>query len=320
MATRARRAALRACAGALRDVGARRAAVARAPRAPRTTRSTATTDSIDVRARTMSSLRASARARRASRDASDASSARETPRADGSPRADADASRGTTERARTPSTRSGTGFEDLRKRATTYAAEAAAEVRARARASGIDVDAVDEAAREAGEAARAAGRAGGGGDGGREGEAGKSRGRPPSGFAAMAIDAVKEEYRLAMMDPGDAAAERRKAAGYDEAMFEPYDGTTAVATTAAPKPSAFGKLWGGVKSKLGIASAFDKLEGLKKTAPYAKGAELAEDMRERWETSDSPMVHRIQDFQDQPVQRDRARRGVSHDSSARPDV
>ena len=297
MATRARRAALRACAGALRDVGARRAAVARAPRAPRTTRSTATTDSIDVRARTMSSLRASARARRASRDASDASSARETPRADGSPRADADASRGTTERARTPSTRSGTGFEDLRKRATTYAAEAAAEVRARARASGIDVDAVDEAAREAREAARAAGRRAAAATGDAR-ASGKKSWTTPSGFAAMAIDAVKEEYRLAMMDPGDAAAERRKAAGYDEAMFEPYDGTTAVATTAAPKPSAFGKLWGGVKSKLGIASAFDKLEGLKKTAPYAKGAELAEDMRERWETSDSPMVHRIQDFQD----------------------
>ena len=113
-----------------------------------------------------------------------------------------------------------------------------------------------------------------------------------------AVEAVKEEYRLAMMDPGDAAEERRRAKGYDEAMYEPYDGTTAVATTEAPKPSAFGKLWGGVKSKLGISSAMDKLEGLKKTVPYSKGAELAEDIRERWETSDSPMVHRIQDFQD----------------------
>ena len=89
----------------------------------------------------------------------------------------------------------------------------------------------------------------------------------PKGLVDTAVEAVKEEYRLAMMDPGDAAEERRRAKGYDEAMYEPYDGTTAVATTEAPKPSAFGKLWGGVKSKLGISSAMDKLEGLKKTAP-----------------------------------------------------
>lgn len=173
-----------------------------------------------------------------------------------------------------------------------YAASVGRTMRETAAKSGVDVDAVDAAAREAARRAREATGTGTGARGG------KKSWMSPSGFAAMAVDAVKEEYRLAMMDPGDAAAERRKAKGYDEAMYEPYDGTTAVATTAAPKPSAFGKLWGGVKSKLGISSAMDKLEGLKKTAPYAKGAELAEDMRERWETSDSPMVHRIQDFQD----------------------
>ena len=35
-----------------------------------------------------------------------------------------------------------------------------------------------------------------------------------------AVEAVKEEYRLAMMDPGDAAEERRRAKGYDEVMLE----------------------------------------------------------------------------------------------------
>ena len=295
MATRARRALARLSARALGDaslarVASRSSALERvAPRSRATTRADAT------RARAMSSLRASARAlkrddalkRDATRDDGDA-----TRRASAPSDAPSDATGKTSTRS------DARGFDDLRARATTYAAEAAAEMRARAKASGIDVDAVDDAAREAGEAARKAGRRAAAAATGDARAGGKKSWTTPSGFAAMAIDAVKEEYRLAMMDPGDAAAERRKAAGYDEAMFEPYDGTTAVATTAATKPSAFGKLWGGVKSKLGIASAFDKLEGLKKTAPYAKGAELAEDMRERWETSDSPVVHRIQDFQD----------------------
>ena len=183
-----------------------------------------------------------------------------------------------------------------------YAASVGRVVRETAAKGGVDVDAVDAAAREAAKTAREAARrareaTGAGRRGGAE-KATTGAWMSPSGFAAKAVEAVKEEYRLAMMDPGDAAEERRRAKGYDEAMYEPYDGTTAVATTEAPKPSAFGKLWGGVKSKLGISSAMDKLEGLKKTVPYSKGAELAEDIRERWETSDSPMVHRIQDFQD----------------------
>lgn len=81
--------------------------------------------------------------------------------------------------------------------------------------------------------------------------------------------------------------------GYDEVMFESYDGTTAVATTAASKSSVFGKLWGGVKFKFGIVSVFDKFEGLKKIVLYVKGVELVEDMRERWETSDSFVVYCI---------------------------
>ena len=194
--------------------------------------------------------------------------------------------------------------KDLRARASAGAAEAARTLRERARGAGVDVDVMDDLAREAAERAREAARmaasATGGVAGGVEG-AGRGGGRKwytPSGFASMAVEAVREEYRLAMMDPGDAAAERRKAAGYTEKMYEPYEGTTAVAATPEKKPSAFGKLWGGVKQKLGIPTVLDKLEGVKKTAAYTKAGELAEDMRERWETSDSPVVHRIQDLQD----------------------
>ena len=190
-------------------------------------------------------------------------------------------------------------------KASQVAGEFTREVRARAAASGVDVNAIDEAAKEAARAARAAAReaarvagAGNGGAGGTGGAGGGASWTSPRGLAQIAMDAVKEEYRLAMMDPGDAAVERRRAAGWSDAPPEPYDGTTAVAVTAAPTPGVFGKLWGGVKQKLGLSKVITKVEGLKKTAPYAKTAELAEDLRERWETSDSPMVHRIQDFQE----------------------
>ena len=41
-----------------------------------------------------------------------------------------------------------------------------------------------------------------------------------------------------------------------------------------------------------------KLAQLKTTGAYKKGEEALEDLRERWETSDSPIVHRIQDMQE----------------------
>ena len=69
--------------------------------------------------------------------------------------------------------------------------------------------------------------------------AGASARVPPqaSGLFGKVVEAFKEEYRLAMMDPGDAAAERRKqAAGYvAPGPVDEYTGTTAVATTARKK-------------------------------------------------------------------------------------
>jgi hypothetical protein len=40
--------------------------------------------------------------------------------------------------------------------------------------------------------------------------AGTPRGKAAGGLLGWAASAFREEYRLAMMDPGDAAAERRK--------------------------------------------------------------------------------------------------------------
>ena len=127
--------------------------------------------------------------------------------------------------------------------------------------------------------------------------AGASARVPPqaSGGVGQGGEACPEEYRLAMMDPGDAAAERRKqAAGYvAPGPVDEYTGTTAVATTARKK-SAFERL----AEKTGATSVFAKLSALRTSAPFQKGSDVFEDIRERWETSDSPLVHRIQDMQE----------------------
>ena len=125
-----------------------------------------------------------------------------------------------------------------------------------------------------------------------------TRARVPSqasGLFGKVVEAFKEEYRLAMMDPGDAAAERRKqSAGYvAPGPVDEYTGTTAVAT-ARRKKSAFETF----AEKTGATSVFAKLSALRRSGAFKKGSDVLEDIRERWETSDSPIVHRIQDMQE----------------------
>lgn len=127
----------------------------------------------------------------------------------------------------------------------------------------------------------------------------KVPGGPKGSLLGSVVEAFKEEYRLAMMDPGDAAAERRKQQpGYvAPGPMEEYEGTTAIAVSKTKK-TAFQKGWDTFAEKTGFTTVFSKLEGLKQTPAYKKGEEALEDMRERWETSDNPMVHRIQDMQE----------------------
>ena len=47
-------------------------------------------------------------------------------------------------------------------------------------------------------------------------------------------------------------------------------------------------------AQLGLHPIFQRLQSLRNNRVFNKGREMAEDMRERWETSDSAMVHRIQ--------------------------
>ena len=72
----------------------------------------------------------------------------------------------------------------------------------------------------------------------------------------------------------------------------------APASTAAqivkPKdPTRFERMFEDVKQKLGFSE--ENLDKLQQSEAVKKLKNVQEDLRERWETSDSPMVHRIQD-------------------------
>ena len=51
---------------------------------------------------------------------------------------------------------------------------------------------------------------------------------------------------------------------------------------------------GSVCLQLGSHPLFQRLASFRNARVFSKGKEVADDLRERWETSDSPLVHRIQ--------------------------
>jgi len=115
--------------------------------------------------------------------------------------------------------------------------------------------------------------------------------------------AVRAEVRLAMMDPGDAVAERareRAAAMPGPAAGLPVNRSASELSVVKPRVSAWQQRWGTL-----LASASPLFSRLGAAAAKAgdapvvrKTREVAEDMRERWETSDSPLVHKLQDLGD----------------------
>lgn len=62
--------------------------------------------------------------------------------------------------------------------------------------------------------------------------------------------------------------------------------------------TAWQKRWGAFKEQAGANPFFQKLHGVKDSSVFVRAREMADDLKDRWETSDNPLVHRIQDFSD----------------------
>lgn len=79
--------------------------------------------------------------------------------------------------------------------------------------------------------------------------------------------------------------------------------------------SPFQKGWARLREQYGGNPIFKRVEamssGLNDNAALRKSREMREDLKERWETSDSPLVHRIQVWSEFPSARIHTRLSVA---------
>jgi import inner membrane translocase subunit TIM44 len=126
--------------------------------------------------------------------------------------------------------------------------------------------------------------------------------------AETAAAAVRAEVRLAMMDEGDAAAERarERAAAAPAAAPGPINTSASAVVITKPRVSAWQRRWGALRNSAAASPLFARLGAAATTAATSAASapvvrrtrDAAADLRERWETSDSPIVHRLQDMGD----------------------
>ena len=106
--------------------------------------------------------------------------------------------------------------------------------------------------------------------------------------------AALREMRLALREETPAASALRGAPKGGELKTAE---TTALAHHSVEEP-AWQRQWRDLRAKLGAHPAFARLSTQLDQHLVAKGRDVAESLRERWETSDSPLVHRLQDAAD----------------------
>ncbi|KAL2537858.1 Mitochondrial import inner membrane translocase subunit TIM44-2 [Forsythia ovata] len=113
----------------------------------------------------------------------------------------------------------------------------------------------------------------------------------PIDFVKKGYDIVKEELK--------GSPNRRKRLEYDasSASSSPkVERSTRIDVVVLPsKQSAWSKKWEAFKEKMQGHPIFKRVSGISEPV-IGKSQEIAEDMRERWETSDHPVVHKIQDI------------------------
>ncbi|KAF8055111.1 TIM44-2 [Scenedesmus sp. PABB004] len=136
--------------------------------------------------------------------------------------------------------------------------------------------------------------AGGGGGGGDE---------PPQPLGARAAAAwarVRHEVSEAVLPKEEGASLTRAYEGpVYQAPDAAYEGPTALAAVKAPQ-GAFDRLLADLYDRFGHHPIFAKLRrvDIKDSTVYKKGAELADDLRDRYETSDHPAVHKVEDVKE----------------------
>ncbi|KDP26532.1 hypothetical protein JCGZ_17690 [Jatropha curcas] len=114
---------------------------------------------------------------------------------------------------------------------------------------------------------------------------------------AKVTDIVKKGYDV-VKDELNGNPSKRKHLEYTPPPS--FKGETSTRTDIAVLPSKqsrWSKKWEAVREKMQGHPVFKRFAGFSEPV-VTKSHEIAEDMRERWETSDNPIVHKIQDVSD----------------------
>ncbi|KAI5067535.1 hypothetical protein GOP47_0018063 [Adiantum capillus-veneris] len=108
------------------------------------------------------------------------------------------------------------------------------------------------------------------------------------------VDIAKQSYK-SVRDELTTTSTKRKKAKFAATSSAPRSNIMDVVPVER-KRSFWEKRWDFWKEKAESNRVYKRFKGVKQHPVVLKGQEIAEDMRERWETSDSPVVHKIQDL------------------------
>nr|XP_043620696.1 mitochondrial import inner membrane translocase subunit TIM44-2-like [Erigeron canadensis] len=114
---------------------------------------------------------------------------------------------------------------------------------------------------------------------------------------AKVIDLAKKGYDIVKEELSTSPSKRKRAmAAYAAAAQANVERSTRTDVTVVPvKQSRFSKKWEEFKLKMQGHPVFKRVSGFSEPV-VTKSQEIAEDIREKWETSDHPVVHKIQDI------------------------
>ncbi|XP_022771262.1 mitochondrial import inner membrane translocase subunit TIM44-2-like [Durio zibethinus] len=112
---------------------------------------------------------------------------------------------------------------------------------------------------------------------------------------AKVVDLAKKGYDI-VKDELSGNPSKRKHLEYAPPPSSTAERSTRTDIVVLPsKESRWSKKWEAFKGKMQGHPLFKHVRGISEPV-LTKGQEIAEDMRERWETSDNPIVHKIQDI------------------------
>ncbi|XP_022155931.1 mitochondrial import inner membrane translocase subunit TIM44-2 isoform X2 [Momordica charantia] len=118
---------------------------------------------------------------------------------------------------------------------------------------------------------------------------------------AKLIDLTKKGYEI-VKDELSGKPHKKKHLEYEPSASPKVERSTRTDVVVLPsKQSRWSKKWEAFKEKMQGHTIFKRVTGYGEPV-VSKGQEIAEDIRERWETSDNPIVQKIQDINENVFQ------------------